>query len=124
VAGHGYGLPEPLPRAQGGALGDERVSGQPDANGAAHVAYLYRVIDENERLQAEVKARMAKDAARLNELEAVRATTAAQLADRMVQMDVFHPTKHGYVQRMDQLLRMLSVHQAIQNPPINPNEPK
>lgn len=100
------------------------MSGQPDANGAAHVAYLYRVIDENERLQAEVKARMAKDAARLNELEAVRATTAAQLADRMVQMDVFHPTKHGYVQRMDQLLRMLSVHQAIQNPPINPNEPK
>jgi hypothetical protein len=100
------------------------VSGQPTATGAAHVAYLYRVLDENERLQAEIKARMAKDAARLSELQMVHGSTAAQIADQMVHMDVFHATKPGYVQRMDQLLRMLSVHQAVENPPINPNDPK
>ena len=98
--------------------------GRPDAHGAAHFAYIYRVLDENERMQAEIVARMAQDKARLTELEAVRASYRAQLADRMVQMDVYHPTKQGYVERMDQLLRMLSVHQAVQNPPINPNEPK
>lgn len=92
------------------------MSGIPDANSAAQLAYLYRSLDENERLTRDAQAELERAKARVSELERVRLDRQDQIDGLMQKMDVHAPANAGYEGRLRLLIRMLATHERPPNP--------
>jgi hypothetical protein len=92
------------------------MSGRPDANGAAQLAYLYGVLDENERLTRYLEVERTKLNQRAAQLEQVRIDTQKAIDKEMERMDVASPGNAGYQSRLRSLIRMLATHDRPRGP--------